>query len=127
LGESDTKLKNLYEAVVLAEKYDLVLVVGTEMNSPGQKFVDDFDSDELKPLLPKFLASAKIIYAHSVLQRQCGMGYCSEWVRANLADRKQRNEFYEQVGEAIDPAGEDELSQLNDKMSDVEVLEKINA
>ena len=25
------------------------------MNSPGQKFVDDFDSEELKPMHPQFL------------------------------------------------------------------------
>ena len=44
------------------------------MNSPGQKFVDDFNSQELAPLLPVFLKSAYIVYAHSVLQQQLRLG-----------------------------------------------------
>ena len=48
-GVKDEKLTNLYHVVEVAEKLDLPVVMGTEMNSPGQKFVDDFDSAELKP------------------------------------------------------------------------------
>ncbi len=63
------RFKNLYEVVALAEKVGFPIVVGTEMNAPGQKFVDSFSSAELKPLAPTFLRSAYIVYAHSVLQR----------------------------------------------------------
>ncbi len=68
-GLKDEKLANLYRVVELAEKLGLLIVVGTEMNSPGQKFVDDFDAKELAPLLPVFLKGANSIYAHSVRQR----------------------------------------------------------
>ena len=37
------KVKKLYEVVELAQKLDLPLNVGTEMNSYGQRLVDDFE------------------------------------------------------------------------------------
>ena len=37
------------------------IIVGTEMNAPGQKFVDVFASAELKPLAPAFLRGACIV------------------------------------------------------------------
>ena len=69
-GAPDDKVKNLYEVVALAERRGFPVVAGTEMNAPGQKFVDSFASAELKPLAPTFLRSAYIVYAHSVLQRE---------------------------------------------------------
>ncbi|MCU0914148.1 MAG: hypothetical protein MUC88_06255, partial [Planctomycetes bacterium] len=51
-GSQDQKVKNLYHVVEVAQKRHLVVVEGTEMNSPGQKFVDDFTTQELAPLLP---------------------------------------------------------------------------
>jgi len=62
----DNKLANLYHVVEVAQKLHLPVVVGTEMNSPGQKFVDDFDSKELSPLVPIFLKGAEIVYAHEL-------------------------------------------------------------
>jgi hypothetical protein len=64
-GVKDQKLVNLYAVVELAQRRNLPIVVGTEMNSPGHKFVDTFDTAELKPLVPIFLKGAEAIYAHS--------------------------------------------------------------
>jgi hypothetical protein len=36
------KVQNLYDVVKLAKELDLPLNIGTEMNSPGQKVMDDF-------------------------------------------------------------------------------------
>jgi hypothetical protein len=44
------KLENLYHVVDLADALDLPIIVGTEMNSFGQKRVDDFDAPELDPV-----------------------------------------------------------------------------
>ena len=41
-GVRDQKLQNLYDVVALAEKHGFPIIVGTEMNSPGHKFVDSF-------------------------------------------------------------------------------------
>ena len=64
-GVKDEKLANLYAVVEFAQKRRLPIVVGTEMNSPGNKFVDAFDTAELKPLVPIFLEGAEAVYAHS--------------------------------------------------------------
>jgi hypothetical protein len=64
-GVKDEKLANLYAVVELAQRRGLPIVVGTEMNSPGNKFVDSFDTTELKPLVPIFLEAANAIYEHS--------------------------------------------------------------
>ena len=105
-GKRDVRLDNLERVVGLAEELGLPVIVGTEMNSPGQKFVDDFESDELAPLLPVFLKGAHIVTAHTALERAGRLGYASGWARRSFPDRKTRSEFYESVGRALQPSGE---------------------
>jgi hypothetical protein len=102
-GKRDEKCKKLYEFVKICEKLDLPIIVGTEMNSPGQKFVDDFETDELKPFVPVFLKGALIVYAHSAMQRYNDMGYMSVWADKNFETRKQKNDFYEKLGRLLEP------------------------
>ncbi len=116
-GSQDQKVKNLYHVMEVARKRHLVLVEGTEMNSPGQKFVDDFGSAELAPLLPAFLTGAHIVYAHSVLQRQCGLGYTSAWADKNLGTAERKNAFFEELGVTLKPQQEDSLAELTDAAS----------
>jgi hypothetical protein len=92
------KLQKLYEIVALAGKLDLPLNVGTEMNAPGQKLVDDFDVPELAPVRQAFLDGADFIYGHTVLQRVAGLGYQSEWAGEHLPTRRERNAFFTQAG-----------------------------
>ena len=92
------KLQKLYEIVTLAGKLDLPLNVGTEMNAPGQKLVDDFDVPELAPVRQAFLDGADFIYGHTVLQRVAGLGYQSEWAGEHLPTRRERNAFFTQAG-----------------------------
>ena len=124
-GSPSVKLKNLYQVVEFADKLELPLVVGTEMNSPGQKFVDDFASEELKPLLPVFLKGAHIVYAHSVLQRQCGLGYTSAWAVRSFKGVAAKNRFFERLGRSLQPQHEDNLGGLSDTASPEEILDKI--
>ena len=124
-GSPGEKLNNLYHVVELAEKLNIPVVMGTEMNSPGQKFVDDFKSEELKPLAPIFLKGAHIVYAHSVLQRRCGLGYTSPWAAKNFESVTEKNRFFEELGRSLQPKNEDQLSGLNDDVTTVEILEKI--
>lgn len=123
-GVKDEKLANLYQMVELAEKLDLPLVIGTEMNSPGQKFVDDFDSEELSPLVPVFLKGAYIVYAHSVLQQRAGLGYTSDWAKENFEDVAAKNEFFQKLGELLQPWKEKSLDGLPEDVSPRKVLEK---
>jgi len=122
----DKKLENLYQVVQLAEKLHLPVVVGTEMNSPGQKFVDSFDTEELSPLVPVFLKGAHIVYAHSVLQQKGGLGYSSNWAKKNFASVAEKNEFFQTVGSSLKPQRQDILSGLSDDVTAEEILKKIS-
>ena len=127
-GVKDQKLANLNHIVELAESLDLPIVVGTEMNSPGLKFVDDFRSEELAPLAGIFLKGAHIVYAHSVLQKQLGLGYVSKWAENNFLKTADKNDFYENLGKDLNPFREDLLSELKDqkKITPDHILEKAN-
>lgn len=106
-GMKDQKLANLYDMVDRVTKRGLPVFIGTEMNAPGQKFVDDFDAPELAPLIPIFLTGARIAYAHTVLQRKAGMGYLSDWADSHFSTAQEKNEFYETVGRCVSPAMEE--------------------
>jgi hypothetical protein len=121
-GEKDQKLQNLYDVVALAEQKGFPVFMGTEMNSPGQTFVDAFDSQELKPLGPIFVKGAHIAYAHSVLQREAGLGYLSPWAKRRFANVKEKNAFFEELGRTLDPSREDKLAKANDSLTPGKVL-----
>jgi hypothetical protein len=124
-GSPDVKLQNLYKVIELAENRHLPIVVGTEMNSPGQKFVDDFTNKELSALVPIFLKGAHIVYAHSVLQQKAGLGYTSEWAKRNFKGVAQKNEFFQALGSLLEPEEEDKLANLNENATPKEILELV--
>ena len=97
------KLQNLVDFVKLCQDMDLPINAGTEMNSPGNKLVDDFDAPEMQPLYPVFLDGAYFIYGHTCLQRNMGCGYQSDWAKAYFPGRHERNAFYSRVGRLTPP------------------------
>jgi len=122
-GAKDVKLENLYAVVEVAERRNLPVVVGTEMNSPGQKFVDSFDTPELAELMPVFLKGAHIVYAHSVLQQQCGLGYTSVWAANNFGSVAEKNEFFQKLGSLFRPQDEDKLAGLSQDSTAEQILD----
>lgn len=121
----DQKLQNLIDIVALAEKHHFPVIVGTEMNSPGNKFVDSFSTAELQPLVPVFLRGAHLIYAHSVLQRQSGLGYLSAWAEKTFATTAEKNDFFETLGRKLQTADEEHLRDLTTEATPVQILAKI--
>lgn len=117
------KLQNLYDVVQLADRLALPLNVGTEMNSYGQKLIDDFDAPELAPVRQAFLDGAFFIYGHTVLQRNFGLGFLSDWAKAHFPNRRDRNLFYTRVGCAARPGQPD--VELDANMLPAEVLAKL--
>lgn len=105
------KVQKLHAVVALAGKLDLPLNVGTEMNAPGQKPVDDFEAPELAPVGQAFLDGADFIYGHTILQRALGLGYQSDWAKKHLPSRRERNDFYIKMGRRV-PPGVDGLAKL---------------
>jgi len=113
--ERATKVHQLHNVVELARSLDLPVVVGTEMNKPGQRLIDDFDAEALRPLRGDFLRGADFAYGHTVMQRALELGYQSQWAQTHLPLRPERNAFYIAVGGAIDPGPETltRVAQLN--------------
>jgi hypothetical protein len=120
-GAPDAKIKNLYDVVALAERRGFPVVAGTEMNAPGQKFVDSFFSAELEPLAPIFLRSAYIVYAHTALQRELGLGYLSAWAKASFASVAAKNDFFT-AARALRPGGEKKLAAIDAAASPKQLL-----
>lgn len=124
-GVKDQKLANLYDVVGRAENHGFPVIVGTEMNAPGNKFVDAFDSAELKPLAPVFLKGAHIVYAHSALQRESGLGYLSGWAEKSFPTTTDKNEFFEELGRKLQPDQEERLRGLPPDVTAEVIFRKI--
>jgi len=124
-GVKDVRLANLYSVIELAQRRGLPIIVGTEMNSPGNKFVDSFDTAELKPLVPIFLKGAYVVYAHSVLQRTLSLGYTSEWARKNFSGPGVKNQFFEDVGKTLQLFKERLLEDLKRDVKPQAILSRI--
>lgn len=102
----ERKVRNLYEVVELAREFDLPLNVGTEMNSYGQKLIDDFDAELLQPVREDFIDGAYFVYGHTAMERLLSIGFQSEWAKQQLPSRAERNEFYTRVGHLLPPGEE---------------------
>jgi hypothetical protein len=124
----ELKVRKLYEVVELARRLDLPLNIGTEMNSFGQKLIDDFSAPELQPVIADFINGAYFIYGHTLLQRQLGLGYQSEWAKSYLPTRRQRNDFYTKIGRLVPPAptGSGPLVGVTSSMSPSDLLTQVS-
>lgn len=96
----DLKLANLYRIVALAAARDLPLVVGTEMNAPGQKFVDDFDAPELAPVVDAFLQGAAVLVGHTAAVLAGEGGYLSDWAKGRFGTVAEKNAFFARRGQS---------------------------
>jgi hypothetical protein len=112
------KLDNLYSVVSAAKNMYLPIIVGTEMNSYGQKLIDDFDTPELAPVKDAFIDGAYFIYGHTQMEKLWGMGWQSSWANEHFADRKSKNEFFRTAGHHIPPGKpkKDPVEAISNKM-----------
>ncbi len=91
------RIAELNRVIDAAVRRNMPVIVGTEMNAPGLKLVDDFACDALVPYLETFVDGAAIAAAHTLLQPQ-GQGYLSDWAAANYPDLAERNKFFAGYG-----------------------------
>ena len=96
----DLKVKNLYRIVELAAARDLPLVIGTEMNAPGLKFVDDFDAPELAPVIDPFLRGAAVLVGHTAAVLDGEGGYLGNRARDRFKTIAEKNEHFARRGES---------------------------
>jgi len=94
----DLKVRNLYRIVELAGARDLPLVIGTEMNAPGQKFVDDFDAPELAPVVAPFLRGAAVLVGHTAAVLDGEGGYLSPRTKDRFKTIAEKNDFFARRG-----------------------------
>ncbi len=121
-----TKVANLYDVVEKAMDRGLPVVVGTEMNAYGQRFVDEFDADELQPVASVFREGAYIMYAHTIMQRHAGMGYLSEWAKRNYPVLSERNAFFAQIGRTLEPQNASRLARVGSRSASDEIYDAIH-
>ena len=124
-GVADQKLSNLQAVIEKARECDFPVVVGTEMNSPGNKLVDDFASAELEPYRADFLKGAHIVYAHSALRRALDVGYLGPWADEKFSTVADKNEFFDALGQALSPATESKLSSLSQNSTPTEMIKQV--
>ncbi len=101
----ERKVKAFHAFAALCRARDLPVIVGTEMNAFGQKFVDTFSAPEMAPLHEQFLEGTHIFHAHTLLQGHAGMGYLSDWAGKHLANPKAKNAFFAKAGEWLPADG----------------------
>ncbi|MFC2029660.1 hypothetical protein ACFLWA_02920 [Chloroflexota bacterium] len=118
------KIEKLYQVVELAGQLHLPLNIGTEMNSFGQKLVDDLGTAELAPLRRAFQDGAYFVYGHTALQRASMLGYQSAWANAHFPSRSERNAFYTEIGYLVPPGRESAalLSQVGENHTPEEII-----
>lgn len=115
--EREEKVLKLNEAISAAGELDLPILVGTEMNKYGNRFVDDFSSEAIATHLETFRRGAHIAWGHTLLQMTAEVSYTGEWARRHFADRTaEKNEFFRRIGAV--PYPEDETMAALEQMDD---------
>ena len=94
-AEKVAALKRYVEA---AQALNMPINVGTEGNKPGQRLVDDFASEALKPFHQTFLEGAQIIVGHTRLLRYADFSYIDPDTQGLFACQACRNRLFAAVG-----------------------------
>ena len=94
------KIEKMYDVVSVARRMQFPINVGTELNSFGQPFVDDFESEALRPLWPDFMRGANIMIGQARLARFAGVSYCDSAAQSAFGpDITARNDCFERIGQ----------------------------
>lgn len=97
------RLADLAGVMRRAEALSLPVLAGTEMNKPGQRELDDFETAELRPYWPAFRRGAAWLWGHTAMQRRFGCGEQSAWAQGWMPARAGRLAFYAALGAALRP------------------------
>lgn len=120
------KINELKRIIAVAKKHYLPIVVGTEMNAPGLKLVDDFDCPALAPYTDDFVDGAAIIFAHTLLTA-ADMGYLSKWAAENFANYAEKYQFYAELGRRATADKWNTLTTVSVNNSPAEVAARLKA
>ncbi len=104
-AEKARKVTELDRYVAAARALALPINVGTELNKPGQRFVDDFAAPAMRPHHAAFLAGAQVMIGQTRLLRWADYSYVDAAARAEFPGREARNVFFAAVGALPAPTG----------------------
>jgi hypothetical protein len=125
--EKAVKVANLHEFIAAATELKMPILVGTEMNADGQKFVDTFDAPELVPHRQAFLDGAHFAWGHTLLLTTAGVGCTGPWAEEQFeGDVEGRNEFFRRLGAGPYP-GDDAMRRLAERGSEAAPEELLEA
>lgn len=127
--EREQKVQFLDDIVHAANRMQLPINIGTEMNKHGQPFCDDLDGPALKRYRSSFLHGARIMVGHTILARYCDRGYLSEAAAAEFPRLKARNTFFAAVG-ALQPLTQElanRLVELGSEAAYAEIHDRVSA
>ncbi len=124
------KIRKLKECVEACRARALPIIIGTEMNKYGQRFVDDVKVPALSAFAEDFLQGALVVYGHTAAARCGPWTYFSSWAREHFGSvetiegRRLRNAFYRELGACGPlPARKlEDLRELEDDASPPEIL-----
>ena len=89
----------MYDVVKVANRMQLPINAGTEQNSFGQPFVDDFESEAMRPLWPDIMRGANIMVGQARLARYAGVSYCDAAAQSAFGpDLAAKNACFERIG-----------------------------
>jgi hypothetical protein len=115
------KMAELDRIIAAAIENDIPVIVGTEMNAPGLKLVDTFESEALAKHTKVFVDGAAVTFAHTLLE-PFGFGLLSDWAYSNFTDRADRNAFFVEFGRKAGFNCEAALKQLSGNATPAEIL-----
>jgi hypothetical protein len=111
--ERKAKVNKLHEIITEAVKKKMIIVVGTDMSKAGQKFVDDFNADAVRPFVAEFIKGARILTGHSRVRKYMGIGLLSEETMERFkGDLEKRYTFFEKIGSSKPPESTEECTAL---------------
>ena len=70
------------------------------MNAPGQRFVDDFEADELEPVREAFLRGADVMLGHSAAVLAGEAGYADPRTAERFPTVAEKNAHFARRGRA---------------------------
>jgi len=112
--DSDTAarlVRELHTYAGVCRKMDIPILVGTELNKPGQRFVDDFAAPAMKPLHQQFIFGAQVLVGHTRLLRYADFSYVGDEAANEFSARGARNRAFAAIG-ALAPPPPDARAKL---------------
>ncbi len=97
-AKQEVRVRALYEYIDTANALGLPIIAGTECNKPGQRKVDDFADEHLRPAMKDFLKGANVLFGHTLLLRYANYAYSDQRAKEEFPERARRNDFFASVG-----------------------------